>query len=148
MAFENLLYEAVFTLFAGFLIFISMILNRIHKFFAALDTYFVLFLFTGILMSLLGTFLMISWNFKIRGPYIGARKEEKHPFVTYFTLGNIMIVLSLTGIFYFNSVGYMTLIFRILSILGILLLSVGLIFFYGELLKIIKTTQKRSGISA
>jgi len=148
MAAETLLYEAVFTLFAGFLVFISMILNRIHKFFEALDTYFVLFLFTGILMSFLGVFLMVTWNFKNRGPYEGATIKQDHPFVRYFTIGNIFIMLSLTGIYYFNAIGYLTFIFRVFSISGILILSVGLFFFAKELLKIIRTTQPHSGISA
>jgi hypothetical protein len=146
MAAETLLYEAVFTLFTGFLIFISMILNRIHKFFSAIDTYFVLFLFTGIMMSLLGVFLMLSWNFRNIGPYQGSREQKKHPFVFFFAIGSFMIIISLTGIYYFNSIGFMTLIFRILSVAGIVLLTVGLFFFYRELIEIIRKTQKHSGI--
>ena len=144
MAVDDLPYKSIFVLFIGFLIFIAMILNKIHLFYEPLHDYFVLFLFTGIFISITGLFMGIRWNFKHRKPYYLRKKQKKTThFMSYLAFGIILLLSSFTIIHYYHGLNKTVhLMSQIVSVGGILLLLNGLRYFIKEL--IIQKTPRHS----
>ena len=139
MAAEEVLFKSVFTLFSGFLIFLSIILNKIHKFLSLLDSYFVLFLFSGIIISGIGISMMVVWNFKNRKPYVDT-KQKRYYFIQFFSIGILMILIGFTLIYYLMAFNKNLMIISLgISVLGILLLVIGLSYFAKEVVFIRKT---------
>lgn len=134
MAVDTLPYNSIFTLFVGFLIFIAMILNKIHMFFVPLHDYFVLFLFIGVSISSAGLFMVFKWQFENRKPFYEHKKQKKVThFMPYLAFGILLILVGFFSIYYIKipnkSIFIMTMS---ISITGILLLLNGLRYFVKE----------------
>jgi hypothetical protein len=142
MAKEDMMYKSIFVLFLGFLVFVMIILNKIHLFLVILDSYFVLFLFLGIIISLVGMSMLVVWNFNNRQPYFEEinSKIGTH-FAPYLAAGIFFIVGGFTSLYYLKGLSRVSFLVSISSsILGIMLLLIGLKYFITEVLK--KPTQK------
>ena len=146
MAVDNLPYNSIFTLFVGFLIFIAMILNKIHMFFVPLHDYFVLFLLIGILISSGGLVMTFKWQFENRKPFYEHNQQQKRKtqhFTPYLAFGILLILVGFFSIYYINIPNRNIFIMTMsISITGILLLINGLRYFVKE--AIIEKTPRHS----
>lgn len=149
MASEDILYESIFTIFSGFLIFLAIIINKMHQFLAILDSYFVLFLFLGIVLTIIGISMSLLWNFNNRKPYEEAIIiEEKKHFPAYFVSGSIMLLVSFTLRYYFRVNAAYNFLLNAAGISGIILLTAVLYVYINEVIKKTKKkTPQRSGTS-
>lgn len=133
---EDILYESIFFIFLGFLIFVSIILNKIHKFLTLLDSYFVLFLFLGIILTILGIAMSINWNFINRRPYEEeAELRKKLHFPMYFIVGSASLLMGFTMQYYLKIKDSGGFIVNSINISGIICLCAGLYYFIEEVLK-------------
>ncbi len=143
---DILMYKSIFVLFFGFLVFVMIFLNKLHMFLSILDSYFVLFLFLGVITTIIGIIMLFVWNFKNRKPY--EEEETVKNFVnTHFTpyliSGIVFIIIGFSLLFYLkDETGIMRIMSISSSILGIILLLVGLTYYIKEVL--FKTIQRTS----
>lgn len=129
---DNFLYFAIFTIFFGFLIFILSILNKTYSFNKFLETFFVLFLFSGVILTVLGFIFMLIWYVDNRLPFeeIVIRKQ----FPRYLGYGALLIVTSFFTIFYISKEKIVYTISMAVAIIGIALLINGLRYFLTEVI--------------
>ena len=136
MAAESLLYRAIFTLFLGFIIFVSSILNKTFTVFEAINQYYVLFIFTGFIISIIGIVSALTWHFQTRLPFYEPQPKritKVQHFTPYLAFGILLILLGFFSIYYVKipnkNIYIMTMS---ISITGILLLLNGLRYFIKE----------------
>ena len=135
---DDSLFLSIFVVFFGFLIFMSSIINKKFLFLKILDTYFILFLFFGVVSSLIGVFMMIVWHVNNRMPF--QEKVVKNHFPTYLGFGAYLIIVGFTIIFYYSNLSkFMYLMSIALSIAGIIFLILGLRYYIKEVM--VKTKQ-------
>ncbi|MBN2367720.1 hypothetical protein JXC34_01780 [Candidatus Woesearchaeota archaeon] len=148
MAYDDILYRAIFTLFLGFLTFVSILVNKVYSLFSLLDNYFVLFFFSGILISFIGIGMMIVWHFKNRRPFYESEvKKEVLHFAPYLAAGSVSAIIGFFLQVYYRHMGQALFIISMsLSMLGILLLLNGLRYFIKEVL-VKKPIQKTAAHS-
>ena len=145
MAAEDLLYKSIVTLFSGFIVFLSILINKLHRFLLLLDSYFVIFFFLGIVICIVGLCMMVVWNFKNVKPFEEhiIEKTEKTHFAPYLTIGIILIVIAFTLVFYFRALSrQLYMISLAISLVGIALLLNGLRYFLKEVIDANKATLK------
>jgi peptidoglycan/LPS O-acetylase OafA/YrhL len=144
MAAEDVLIKSVITVFSGFLLFIALILNRVYSFIDVLDSYYVLFLFSGIIISLLGGILAMVWHFENRKPYIDERiKQPRTHFTPYLSFGILLVIIGFVVQHNFHDLSQsFSIMSLLLSISGIGMLVVGLRYFVIEVLKPSRTSGK------
>ena len=142
MAAESLLYRAIFTLLMGFIIFVSSIINKTFEILAFMNNYFVLFLFSGFVISTTGIVYTLNWHFKNRGPFYEEQQKTSH-FIPYLAFGILLILIGFISIFYIEVPSKNLFIMTMsVSITGILLLINGLRYFVKE--AVIQKTPERS----
>ena len=147
MAYDDLLFKSIFTLFLGFLTFLSIILNKIYMVIGILDNYFVLFFFGGIAVSVSGIVMLVIWHFRNRKPFYEENEVKAPPlrFVPYLSLGAVFTISGLFVRFHFSGSGMELFVISMASsILGILLLLNGLRHFIKEV--IIKKPMGRTAV--
>ncbi len=142
---EPLLYKSLFTIYSGFIVFLATIINRTLNFLEILDQYFVIFFFSGVLISITGIVMMFMWNFNNREPYYENKEENKKHFAPYLTLGSIFVLTGFTYIFYIRDITQTTFIIATgASMIGILLSLKGLRFFVKEVYSVRKKIPQHS----
>lgn len=133
MAYDGLLYNSVFTMFLGFIIFIVSIINKKLEYLPIVNQYYVLFLFLGIIISLIGMGMAIIWDFKNQTFFIEEVKQKQPFFMSYFSFGILLMVVGFTMIFYYSHLSKgLYIIAMVVSVSGIGLAINGLRFFLKE----------------
>jgi uncharacterized membrane protein len=130
---EGLMYTSIFTLFVGFLIFIFTILNQRFNYAQILIDYFMLFILSGIVFSIIGTILMLIWYVENRQPF--QEQVTRDHFPSFFAIGALLIITGVVVFTYYGDLNkgvfYMSLS---LSIAGIFILIMGLNYFVREVI--------------
>ncbi len=130
---DDLLFAAIFVMFLGFLIFVLSIINKNFIFITFLDNYFVLFFFFGILMSVIGLALLVAWHVNNKVPYYVETK--KNHFSSFLGFGMLLLVIGFVLLIRYSKLSSLVYIMSIaISIMGIILLIMGLEYFVREVL--------------
>jgi len=129
---EGLFYKGVFTLLSGFLLFIASILNQTYNLVPFLHDYYVLFLFTGFIFSILGIIFTFSWHFNTRSLFVNKSEKRKEHYIPYLGFGVFLILIGFFGNFYFNLSRHISLMFLIVASAGIVLMTMGALYYIKE----------------
>jgi hypothetical protein len=130
---EDLLFIAIFVMFLGFLIFVTSIINKRFGFATFLEIYFVLFFFFGLMISTLGLGLLVVWHVKNKKPFYVEKKKNHFP--SFLGFGMLLLVIGFSLLMRYSKLNNIIYVMSIaISIMGIILLIMGLEYFIREVL--------------
>jgi len=130
---EDILYVSLITIFLGFIIFLFTIINKQISAISIFDMYFVLFLFFGALIVIVGMIVLLVWHVRHRQPY--QEEIKKNTFPSFLGIGAVLIVIGYIFLFHYSNLSNILYIMSLaVSITGILMLLVGLRFYIKEVI--------------